>query len=470
MTEQLFQIGFTNLDRESDGISLQVEGRIPSWLSGTLFRNGPAKFNTESGWHTHWFDGLAMIHKFTVHDGYILYSNRFLRTKAYELAMTTGEMSSGFATAGGKSVQGANNTNVSVSKIDGRFVALTESPGVIEFDPHSLETKGVFDFGDAFQGHLTTAHPHFDLFSKRYLNFTVQFGQTSTYNLYSIAPESRKREMLCAVPTSEPAYIHSFANTKHFVILAEYPFVANPIQLMTSGKPFIDNFQWKPAQGTKFYVVRKSDGRLYKTFEAEAFFSFHHVNAFEVDDGLILDVCATCNANIVGGLQVDQLTNEKSFERNPVQFRRYRLPFSSTYASYETLSPESIDLPAVNIPNTAGARTVMPMEFPPVMPNRRNTRTNWSRSISMRGPRRSGAKQLAIPANLFSLHLLTLLRKMKVFCYPLCWTVRKDSRSSWCLMPKRWRKLEERLSLIIFLLASTACLRKNCSNRDFKGA
>jgi carotenoid cleavage dioxygenase-like enzyme len=210
MSERSFHLGFTNLDGENEALPLQTEGHIPAWLTGTLFRNGPAKFSTDSGWHSHWFDGLAMIHKFSLYDSRVSYSNRFLRTRAYDLAMTTGEMSSGFGTAAGKRVEDSNNANVSIGTIDGRFVAMTESPGVIEFDPASLETKGLFDFGDAFAGQLTTAHPHYDLATGRIVNFTDQFGLACTYNLYSIAAKSRKRELIASVPT---AYRYAYGSS-----------------------------------------------------------------------------------------------------------------------------------------------------------------------------------------------------------------------------------------------------------------
>ncbi len=348
MSEQLFTLGFTNLNSENNTLSLEVEGHIPSWINGTLFRNGPAKFTNELGWHTHWFDGLAMIHKFTIDDSKVNYSNRFLRTKAYELAMTTGEMASGFGTAGGKQINGGNNTNVNISKIDNRFVAMTETPAVIEFNPANLDTVGVLKFDDTLDGPLTTAHPQIDPLTGRFINFTVQFGKTSMYHLYSIGENSRKRELLCSIPTDEPAYIHSFANTENYVVLAEFPLVVNPYDLMNSQKPFIENFRWKREQGTRFYVVRKSDGKLVKTFESEAFFSFHHVNAYEYAGGLILDICASRTPDIIGNLQVSKLTDKESTERNPVELRRYDLSFSSNFANYSKISAESIDLPTYN--------------------------------------------------------------------------------------------------------------------------
>jgi carotenoid cleavage dioxygenase-like enzyme len=38
------QLGFTTLENEVVLDSLIVSGEIPSWLSGTLIRNGPAMF------------------------------------------------------------------------------------------------------------------------------------------------------------------------------------------------------------------------------------------------------------------------------------------------------------------------------------------------------------------------------------------------------------------------------------------
>jgi carotenoid cleavage dioxygenase-like enzyme len=38
------QLGFTTLENEVGLDGLLVSGKIPSWLSGTLIRNGPAMF------------------------------------------------------------------------------------------------------------------------------------------------------------------------------------------------------------------------------------------------------------------------------------------------------------------------------------------------------------------------------------------------------------------------------------------
>jgi beta,beta-carotene 9',10'-dioxygenase len=75
-----FQKGLSSLDHEVKIDKLPIHGKIPEWLFGSLFRNGPAYFTGG-----HWFDGLAMIHKFSFRNGNVEYANRFLRTEDGDL-------------------------------------------------------------------------------------------------------------------------------------------------------------------------------------------------------------------------------------------------------------------------------------------------------------------------------------------------------------------------------------------------
>lgn len=45
-------------------------GNIPSWLQGTLLRNGPGIFSVGDTSYDHWFDGMAIMHSFTFKDGW----------------------------------------------------------------------------------------------------------------------------------------------------------------------------------------------------------------------------------------------------------------------------------------------------------------------------------------------------------------------------------------------------------------
>src|SRR5687767_11410562 len=82
-----FRLGFESVERELSIGSLDVEGKVPGWLRGTLVRNGPGRYDVGDGkTFEHWFDGLAMLHAFSFGRGRVGYANRFLRSSSYEAA------------------------------------------------------------------------------------------------------------------------------------------------------------------------------------------------------------------------------------------------------------------------------------------------------------------------------------------------------------------------------------------------
>src|SRR5438046_10706697 len=74
--------GFQTLDREVSIDRLPVQGELPPWLAGSLIRTGPARFEANGRSLNHWFDGQAMLHRFSFADGALAYANRELATPA----------------------------------------------------------------------------------------------------------------------------------------------------------------------------------------------------------------------------------------------------------------------------------------------------------------------------------------------------------------------------------------------------
>jgi len=286
-------LGFHSLTDEVD-TELPVEGALPEWLSGTLIRNGPGAFDFDGGAVDHWFDGLAMLHAFTFGDG-VRYRNRFLGTDAYEAA-EAGAFQAGFAT-GGTSLLGRlrqllfeepyDNTNVVAERVGDRYLALTETPRWVEFEPGSLATVGHVRYdGDAPSGQLACAHMQRDPETDALVNFEVEFGLSSRYHVYEMTAPT-ERDHVASIATDSPAYMHSFALTPNYVVLTEFPFVVNPMTFLRPGRqgPFIENFEWEPERGTRFVVVDRGSGEVVAEPRAEPFFGFHHVNAYEVGAG-----------------------------------------------------------------------------------------------------------------------------------------------------------------------------------------
>lgn len=334
-----FQKGLSNLKQEVEVGNLPIQGKIPEWLSGSLFRNGPAYFTGG-----HWFDGLAMIHKFSFQSGKVSYLNRFLRTDAYQRVMETGQQTGGFGSAGTAGAK--NNTNVNIMKLDHHFLALTESPGVVEFDPQTLHTIGIYPFEDHIPAHMTTAHPHLDLHTGQFINFNIQFGRTTFYHIYFIDPVTARRRLIGSIETDRPGYMHSFAITEHFIILLEFPLIIQPLELM-KGKGFTDSLSWKPEQGLRFLIVSKADGKLHHSVESQAGFGFHVINAFERGEDIIIDACISKEASAVNNRIIDQLAGDSSTRAHP-KFKRYILKTGRSIAVEEILSSESIELPSIH--------------------------------------------------------------------------------------------------------------------------
>ncbi|HEY4383888.1 MAG TPA: carotenoid oxygenase family protein, partial [Ktedonobacteraceae bacterium] len=146
--------GYTSLEEEKTLDKLTITGTIPAWLSGSLLRNGPAKFEVGQHAFQHWFDGFAMLHRFTFHDGQVSYANKFLQSEPYTSSMEKGYITyRQFATDPCKaifkmSMTAMSNANVSINKHSGDYFAMTESPLPVAFDPHTLATLGVVMYDD----------------------------------------------------------------------------------------------------------------------------------------------------------------------------------------------------------------------------------------------------------------------------------------------------------------------------------
>jgi len=347
--------GFETLEDETRIDSLPVEGELPPWLAGSLLRTGPAKFEVGERQMRHWFDGLAMLHRFAFADGEVSYANRFLESKAYNAARETGEITySEFATDPCRSLfkrattmfmpKLTDNANVNLVKLGERFVTMTETPIAVEFDPETLAAAGVaWDV----PGELTTAHPHLDRATGGSLNYAAKLGPRNKYRFFLVPPEGRDPDVLAEAPVKEPAYMHSFGLTERWIVLAEFPFVVNPLRLATSGRPYIENYRWKPELGTRFTLFDRVTGEASGPFETDAVFGFHHVNAYDSGDGgVVADICTFPDAGIVEDLYLDRLRDGKPVAKP--ELRRFTIDPAGGGVTNELLVEDGLDLPRIN--------------------------------------------------------------------------------------------------------------------------
>ncbi|HXS46725.1 MAG TPA: carotenoid oxygenase family protein [Solirubrobacterales bacterium] len=353
-----YALSFSSLNSEVVRGELPQSGELPSWLNGSLLRIGPARFEVGERQMSHWFDGQAMLHDFTVGGGKVAYANRFLEGRSYRAAKEKGEMAYGeFATDPCRSLfkraqaffapgtAFSDNASINVTKLGDRFIAMTETPLPVEFDPDTLAAVGV---GPAYEvpGHLTTAHPHWDRNSGAMLNYAAKLGVRSSYRFFELGADTPEPTVVGSVPVREPSYMHSFGLSERWYVLAEFPFVVNPLDLARLNRPYIENYRWQPERGTRFTLVDRHSGEAVGGFETEACFGFHHVNAYDGADEVIVDLCVFPDATVIEDLYLERLRAGKPIPS--AELVRFRLDLDRKTVVRNSLSEQGLELPRIN--------------------------------------------------------------------------------------------------------------------------
>lgn len=338
--------------------NLTTKGEIPEWLEGNLIRNGPGMKHVDKPMR-HWFDGLAMLHKFSFHQGKVSYLSKFVDCEAYRETTEKGRITySDFATDPCRSLfqrvqtvfenppKITDSAKVSVDAIGDKWYAWGEPLMQIQFDPETLERLGVFDYEVPEKTTMNTAHPHQDADAS--FNLLVKYGPVNYYKIYSMTDQVKE---VASVPVLEPGYIHSFGMSERYFIIAEFPLLVQSIKLLFRQRPFIENYKWKKNRGTRFLIIDRETGKLKATIKTKAFFSFHHVNAFEKDGKLVVDLAAYEDASIIEQYYINRLESpEQALPFGRMQ--RFELDVEKgKLIEHKILSEACIELPHFDYQN-----------------------------------------------------------------------------------------------------------------------
>ncbi|MEY3405524.1 MAG: hypothetical protein RL161_954 [Bacteroidota bacterium] len=360
-TPAYFGPGFQINQEEKEIPDLTVTGNFPKWISGDLIRNGPGLVNADKPMR-HWFDGLAMLHKFSIQNGRVGYQSKFLDCMAYQSVQQTGKITyADFATDPCRSLFGkiqtvfnpdpkiTDSAKVNVGKVGEDMYALGEPLMQIRIDPVTLRSLGVFHFGQNPGNRMTTAHPHYD--HQEAYNLVVQYGPINFYKIYGFNESVRE---LASIPVREPAYMHSFGMSENFFIISEFPLVVQSLKLALRLRPFIENFKWKPDQGTRFIIIDRTTGKVLFKVKTESFFGFHHVNACERNGRLVVDMVNYADSAIIDHYYKHRL---ESPEGSLPKGRLERFEFdvvAQRLERREILSETCIELPHIHYPSMHG--------------------------------------------------------------------------------------------------------------------
>lgn len=348
-------LGFRDLTDELTDTGLELTGAIPPWLNGDLLRTGPARWDLRDGGSVnHWFDGLAMLHRFSIAGSGVRYANQLLRGKAGTAYERTGRIAyrefatdpcrTRFQRIASLFEPGlTDNGSVNVGRLGDRWLAMTETPLAVIFDPDTLDTLGV----ERRAGKLTlpNAHPHYDHATGDMLDLRVALGPRPRYEVVARHPAGGER-LIARIPVRNPGYQHSFGLTKRYAIVTESPLVLDPLRLAMSGRPFIESFRWEPERGSRLWAIDRATGDVRGPWKAPAMFCFHHVNAFEDGGSVVVDLLAYDDASVVTSLELDRL---RAAAAPPVAtLQRYVLEADPTTVRPRRLAETPFELPRIN--------------------------------------------------------------------------------------------------------------------------
>ncbi|KAM8927667.1 carotenoid-cleaving dioxygenase, mitochondrial-like [Pelodytes ibericus] len=328
---------FQTVEETPQPIPTEIIGTIPKWISGSLLRNGPGRFEFGEDSYNHWFDGMALLHKFTIENGCVTYMSKFLESDSYTTNRSQNRIvTSEFGTLAlpdpCKSMyqrfmstfelpKPTDNGNVNFVKYKEDYFVSTETNLIRKVDVETLETKEKVDWSNYIAVNGATAHPHYDPDGTSY-NMGNSYGkQGMFYNIIKIPAQAVEDEedslygavVLCSIPPKDklnPSYYHSFGMTENYIVFIEQPIKMNVLKIVTgniTGTPISKCLSWDPRSEVIFHVTNKHTGELHPvTFHAQPFAVFHHINAFEDEGCIVLDICCQENGE---GVKIFELQN-----------------------------------------------------------------------------------------------------------------------------------------------------------------
>lgn len=409
-----------------------MTGTIPAYAAGTLYRTGPGSYQVET--HkgntfstSHWFDGFTQVHRFQIivppespSAVRVLYNSKTNVDALIEQIRRTGDlngfcfgqkrdpcesyfkkMTSLFVPAVTSLLgldskdESLSNTGVTVSP---NFPGLessrptdtlqtpqlkslwlkSDTKTLKEIDPETLEPIGIADqkkLHPSLSGPLAAAHAKTDPVTGDVFNYNLNFGRAVVYRVFCVSASTGKTSILAKITDAEAAYVHSLFLTENHVILCVWNshIAAGGLKMLYTRNLLDAISPLDPNARPKWYVIdRRHDKGVIATYNSDAFFCFHTVNAWEErsndQDGktdIIADMTIYDNLDIVKRFYYENMKGTSPGSRDYIgvkgdssrpRLTRWRLPdvLASDPASREaiceweapkTYSPE---LPTVN--------------------------------------------------------------------------------------------------------------------------
>lgn len=269
-----------------------ISGSLPPQLSGSLYRNGPARLARGGQKVGHWFDGDGAILAVHFAKGQATATYRYVQTQGYQAETVAGRYlyaNYGMNAPGGfwnNWLKGTKNSaNTSVLPLSDRLLALWEGGKPHALDLHSLETKGIDNLSDTLKFSFS-AHPKIDPDTAEIYNFGVTPGKQTKLHIYR-CHKTGKIMGQNSIKLSGCPLIHDFVLTQKYLVFLISPVRINLLPVLIGKKSFSEAMQWCPQLGTKIIICDRKKLSVISQEITDPWYQWHFSNGCEEKNGEI---------------------------------------------------------------------------------------------------------------------------------------------------------------------------------------
>ncbi|SHM90481.1 carotenoid cleavage dioxygenase [Duganella sacchari] len=269
-----------------------ITGRWPAELSGTFYRNGPARFELGGERYHHWFDGDGMVHAWRIEAGRIGHAARFVGTPKYVEESAAGQFlypafGTDIARRPVRNNDTLNTANTNVVPHAGRLYALWEGGSATELDAASLASRGPCAWRTDLAAMPFSAHPRITPDGVLW-NFGVVPGANKLL-LWRIDADGTLGRF-GMVKVAHLPMVHDFVVTARYLV-----FLVPPFDMESDARTYLDAHVWNSKRPLRALVINRADFSLQRVIEMPAGVAFHLGNGWDDGDTVRFDACLTAD-------------------------------------------------------------------------------------------------------------------------------------------------------------------------------
>ncbi len=275
---------------------LAVTGSIPGDLQGVFFRAVPdPAFPTFIPDDTV-LSGDGMISALRIANGKASFDMRYVETARHKAEVKAGRALFGRYRnpfTDDPSVADVDRTVANTTPVwhAGKLLMTKEDGRPYHIDPHTLATKGSYDFGGKLKSETVTAHVRIDAQTGEMFFYGYEAdGLASTKIAYMIADKQGNLTSEQWFDLPYCAMMHDFTVSENYALFPVYPTTADLDRLKAGGDHWVHEMERDSWLGV---MPRYGDVSEIKWFKGpKGVFCYHIMNAHEDSDGLLhFDQC-----------------------------------------------------------------------------------------------------------------------------------------------------------------------------------